>query len=47
MSILYLDIIGFIIVTGIIILTGSRLSRYGNMMADKLAVEATKSLNKL
>lgn len=36
MSILYLDIIGFIIVTGIIILTGSRLSRYGNMMADMI-----------
>lgn len=36
MSNLYLHLIGFIIAAAIIIVTGSRLSKYGNRMADML-----------
>ncbi|MET0758895.1 MAG: hypothetical protein ABWZ56_00630, partial [Flavobacterium sp.] len=36
MSNTYLHIIGFIIATAIIVVTGSRLSKYGDMMADML-----------
>ncbi|HLF53476.1 hypothetical protein [Flavobacterium sp.] len=36
MSNLYLHIIGFIIATAIIVVTGTRLSKYGDMMADML-----------
>ena len=36
MNTLYLDIIGFVIATAVIVATGSRLSKYGNMMADML-----------
>lgn len=36
MNTLYLDSIGFIIATAIIVITGSRLSKYGDLMADML-----------
>lgn len=36
MNALYLDSIGFLMATGIIVVTGSRLSKYGDMMADML-----------
>lgn len=36
MNTLYLDIIGFLIATAVIVATGSRLSKYGDMMADML-----------
>jgi cation:H+ antiporter len=36
MNAIYLDIIGFILATAVIVATGSRLSKYGDMMADML-----------
>ena len=36
MNTLYLDSIGFLIATAVIVATGSRLSKYGDMMADML-----------
>jgi cation:H+ antiporter len=36
MNTLYLDSIGFLIATAIIVITGSRLSKYGDIMADML-----------
>lgn len=36
MNTLYLDSIGFLMATAIIVITGSRLSKYGDMMADML-----------
>jgi cation:H+ antiporter len=36
MNAIYLDIIGFILAIAIIVATGSRLSKYGDMMADML-----------
>jgi len=36
MDAIYLDILGFILATAVIIATGSRLSKYGDMMADML-----------
>jgi cation:H+ antiporter len=36
MSNLHLNIIGFIVTTVIIVVTGYRLSKYGDMMADML-----------
>ena len=36
MNAIYLDITGFILATAVIVATGSRLSKYGDMMADML-----------
>lgn len=36
MTYIYLDIIGFLVATTIIVVTGARLSKYGNMMADMM-----------
>ena len=38
MNALYLDSIGFTIITTVIVATGSQLSKYDNVMADRKSV---------